>query len=84
MFCPVIGVPEDPVSGNAHGMLGVYLLHNGLLTPTDGKARSSDTRAASSTDRAASRSPWRCVGKRATGVRVTGDAVIVFEAALPL
>ena len=33
MFCPVIGVPEDPVSGNAHGMLGVYLVHNGLLTP---------------------------------------------------
>ena len=33
MFCPVIGVPEDPVSGNAHGMLGVYLVHNGLLAP---------------------------------------------------
>ena len=32
MFCPVIGMPEDPVSGNAHGMLGVYLLHHGLLT----------------------------------------------------
>src|SRR5678816_917197 len=28
MFCPVLGVPEDPVSGNAHGMLGVYLLHH--------------------------------------------------------
>ena len=25
MFCPLIGIPEDPVSGNAHGMLGVYL-----------------------------------------------------------
>ena len=31
MFCPAIGIPEDPVSGNAHGLLGAYLLHHGLL-----------------------------------------------------
>ncbi len=33
MFCPALGIPEDPVSGNAHGMLGVYLAHHGLLGP---------------------------------------------------
>ncbi|NBQ83651.1 MAG: hypothetical protein EBU10_05430 [Alphaproteobacteria bacterium] len=31
MFCPAIGVPEDPVSGNAHGLLGAYLLQHGIL-----------------------------------------------------
>jgi PhzF family phenazine biosynthesis protein len=31
MFCPALGIPEDPVSGNAHGMLGVYLQAQGLL-----------------------------------------------------
>ncbi len=31
MFCPALGIPEDPVSGNAHGLLGVYLAHCGLL-----------------------------------------------------
>jgi PhzF family phenazine biosynthesis protein len=31
MFCPALGIAEDPVSGNAHGMLGVYLAHHGLL-----------------------------------------------------
>jgi PhzF family phenazine biosynthesis protein len=31
MFCPALGIPEDPVSGNAHGMLGVYLARHGLL-----------------------------------------------------
>lgn len=84
MFCPVIGVPEDPVSGNAHGMLGVYLVNHGLLPVTDGKARfvghqgrfvdrpgSVDVTVAAS-------------GKRASAVHVTGEAVIVFEAALPL
>ncbi len=25
MFCPAIGIPEDPVSGNAHSMLASYL-----------------------------------------------------------
>lgn len=84
MFCPVLGVPEDPVSGNAHGMLGVYMLHNGLLAPTDGVAsfvghqgRFVDRPGHVEVTVVAS-------GKRATGVRVTGDAVIVYEAALPL
>jgi len=31
MFCPALGIPEDPVSGNAHGMLAVYLDALGLL-----------------------------------------------------
>jgi trans-2,3-dihydro-3-hydroxyanthranilate isomerase len=25
MFCPALGIPEDPVSGNAHAMLAGYL-----------------------------------------------------------
>lgn len=31
MFCPALGIGEDPVSGNAHGLLGVYLVQQGLL-----------------------------------------------------
>jgi PhzF family phenazine biosynthesis protein len=85
MFCPVIGVPEDPVSGNAHGMLGVYLLHHGLLqTGSDGVARFSGRQG-----RFVERPGHVDVevvasGRRATGVRVSGDAVIVYQAELPL
>ncbi len=32
MFCPSLGIPEDPVSGNAHGLLGAYLAHYKMLT----------------------------------------------------
>ena len=39
MFCPALGIPEDPVSGNAHGILAAYLARHGLLKATDGKAR---------------------------------------------
>jgi PhzF family phenazine biosynthesis protein len=38
MFCPAIGIPEDPVSGNAHGMLGVYLCAHALLAVEHGRA----------------------------------------------
>ena len=29
MFCPALGIPEDPVSGNAHAMLASYLFELG-------------------------------------------------------
>jgi PhzF family phenazine biosynthesis protein len=32
MFCPALGIPEDPVSGNAHALLGVYLAEHKLLS----------------------------------------------------
>ena len=31
MFAPAIGIPEDPVTGNANGPLGGYLVHHKLL-----------------------------------------------------
>lgn len=31
MFAPVVGVNEDPVTGNAHGPLGAYLVQHGLV-----------------------------------------------------
>ncbi len=31
MFAPAMGIPEDPVTGNANGPLGAYLVHHGLL-----------------------------------------------------
>jgi PhzF family phenazine biosynthesis protein len=85
MFCPVIGVPEDPVSGNAHGMLGVYLLSNGLLAAENGKAyftghqgRFVDRPGTVDVEVTAT------AGKRATSVKVTGDAVILYQADLQL
>ena len=38
MFCPALGIPEDPVSGNAHGLLGAYLSHYGMLPNHDSRA----------------------------------------------
>ncbi|MEI8297024.1 MAG: PhzF family phenazine biosynthesis isomerase [Pseudomonadota bacterium] len=38
LFSPVLGIPEDPVSGNAHGMLGAYLVAHGLVPVVNGRA----------------------------------------------
>jgi PhzF family phenazine biosynthesis protein len=84
MFAPMLGVPEDPVSGNAHGMLGVYLLHHGLLQPVDGTASFIGHQGAHVDRPGQVEVTVTASGKRATGVRFTGDAVIVYEAALPI
>ena len=39
MFCPALGIAEDPVSGNAHGLLGAYLAQLGLLGRSGDNAR---------------------------------------------
>ena len=31
MFAPAIGISEDPVTGNANGPLGAYLVHFNIL-----------------------------------------------------
>jgi PhzF family phenazine biosynthesis protein len=36
MFAPAIGIPEDPVTGNANGPLGAYLAHHKLAEPQEG------------------------------------------------
>lgn len=38
MFTPALGIPEDPVSGNAHGILAAYLLEHRLLARTPGRS----------------------------------------------
>jgi PhzF family phenazine biosynthesis protein len=38
MFCPALGIIEDPVSGNAHGLLGAYLSRHGVLTAKENRA----------------------------------------------
>lgn len=36
MFAPAIGIAEDPVTGNANGPVGAYLVHHGVVSLGDG------------------------------------------------
>jgi len=81
MFCPALGIPEDPVSGNAHGMLGAYLVSRGLLEcGEDGRARFLGRQGQWVRRPGLVDVEVECSGKVAQSVRIAGDAVIVYEA----
>ncbi len=88
MFAPAIGIAEDPVTGNANGPLGAYLVRHRLIDP--GLYR--DGLAAWMGQGEAMGRPGRVrvevgvdpVVAQPTSVRIGGDAVIVFAAVLRL
>lgn len=85
MFCPAIGIPEDPVSGNAHAMLGHYLFGLGLLPASGGLARFSGAQGAS-LSRPGQVDVEVEVGEdgNARTVAIAGHAVIVFQSRITL
>ncbi len=84
LFAPAVGIPEDPASGNAHGMLGCYLVHCGLLLPENGTAGFRGHQGRFVGRPSEIEVEVDANGRHATGVRVTGDAVVVYEARLPI
>jgi PhzF family phenazine biosynthesis protein len=84
MFCPALGIPEDPVSGNAHGMLGVYLVTHGILKPQNNIVRFRGHQGQFVKRPGIVDVQVECIGKVAENVRIEGDAVIVYEAELPI
>ncbi|HKE46140.1 MAG TPA: PhzF family phenazine biosynthesis isomerase [Steroidobacteraceae bacterium] len=84
MFCPAIGVPEDAVSGNAHGMLGAFLVRHGLLATHEGIARFRGSQGRALGRPGEVRVEVQEYGGEAYSVRVAGNAVIVFETRIAL
>jgi PhzF family phenazine biosynthesis protein len=83
MFAPAIGVGEDPVTGNANGPLGAYLVKHRLIEARDGKARYRARQTAGN-----GRTGWMDVSVRVenaepVGVRIEGRAVTCFRTTLP-
>jgi trans-2,3-dihydro-3-hydroxyanthranilate isomerase len=80
MFAPGLGVPEDPATGSASGALGAYLVHHGIVSPSDGAARvvveqGIEIGRASRIDVRIATTPEGAVGE----VQVGGQAVTFIE-----
>lgn len=80
MFCPALGIPEDPVSGNAHAMLATYLMQHGLIdssaagfTGDQGRFMGRPGRVLVSYERD---------GGAVRSIAIAGDAAIVFATEL--
>ncbi len=84
MFAPAIGISEDPVTGNANGPLGAYLVQHGLLATRD----DASVRFRARQTAANGRSGWMDVAVAMhdgapVGVAIEGRAVLCFETTLP-
>ena len=79
MFCPALGIAEDPVSGNAHGLLGAYLARLGLLARDGERARFSGIQGHSLHRPGRVEVELEFVGANLTGVWISGQAVSIFQ-----
>jgi PhzF family phenazine biosynthesis protein len=88
MFCPALGIPEDPVSGNAHALLGVHLLHHGLIERPRNSTSGADIVEFTGAQGHHVGRPGRVTvalnlqDGELESVTIVGEAVIVFSAAL--
>lgn len=84
MFAPAIGIAEDPVTGNANGPLGAYLVRHRLV-PTDGRCLAFKGRQGEAIGRPGTvEVTVEIADGRPTTVRVGGRAVIVFKSEIEL
>ncbi len=84
MFCPAIGIPEDPVSGNAYGMLGAYLAARGLVERSGDRAQFSGAQGHYLNRPGRVDVELDYDNGTVASLRVVGDAVLVFETSLSL
>jgi PhzF family phenazine biosynthesis protein len=86
MYCPALGIDEDPVSGNAHGMLAAWLWQCGLVTaPAAGGSPLLTGLQGQYLQRPGSvQITLNVAGAELLGVRIRGEAVIVFETTLSI
>jgi len=75
MFCPALGIPEDPVSGNAHAMLAAYLFAAGRLDARSGGFVGHQGRQMGRPGRVEVR--LDCAGATLAAGRIGGRAVLI-------
>jgi PhzF family phenazine biosynthesis protein len=84
MFCPALGIAEDPVSGNAHGLLGAYLAWLGLLVRNGERARFSGVQGYSLHRPGRVEVELEFAGGELSGVWISGQAVSIFQTEIEL
>ncbi len=84
MFCPALGIPEDPVSGNAHGLLGVYLTELGLVERSGPIARFTGAQGQFMARPGRVDVELELQDGRPTSVWIIGQGALVFETTITL
>ncbi len=84
MFAPAIGIPEDPVTGNANGPLGAYLVHNDFFDQSEGIVTFKGKQGEAIGRPGIVSVSVAITNGRPVNVKVRGDAVIAFKTELAL
>jgi len=84
MFCPAIGIDEDPVSGNAHALLAMHLHALGRMPVRSGRAAFTGRQGHHLGRPGRVHVELEQDGPAVSGVRVAGAARIVFAAGIAL
>jgi PhzF family phenazine biosynthesis protein len=84
MFCPAIGIDEDPVSGNAHALLAMHLHALDLVPARDGELGFIGRQGHHVGRPGTVGVTMYRAGVGVGSVQVEGSAVVAFEAALDL
>jgi PhzF family phenazine biosynthesis protein len=84
MFAPAIGIPEDPVTGNANGPLGAYLARYGLLPVTNGELVYTAAQGEAIRRPGTMEVRVRAVNGEPVEVKIVGNATIAFATTLLL
>jgi len=84
MFAPAIGIPEDPVTGNANGPLGAYLVRYGLLPLISGELRFTALQGEAVRRPGTVEVSVKTKGGKPVEVQITGNATIAFATTLLL
>ncbi|MEO8307766.1 MAG: PhzF family phenazine biosynthesis isomerase [Pseudomonadota bacterium] len=84
MFCPAIGIDEDPVSGNAHAMLGAYLVGHGLIDASGAEVSFEGVQGRHVGRPGRVSVSMQLDAGAVKSTRISGHAVIVFQSVLDL
>lgn len=79
MFAPAIGINEDPVTGNANGPLGAYLVHHNLVKHNNSLFKFNAKQGEAIKRPGIIEVEVKIEDKEPVEVKISGNAVIVFK-----
>ena len=84
MFAPAIGINEDPVTGNANGPLGAYLVHHNLVKHNNSLLRFNAVQGEAIKRPGIIEVEVKIENDEPVQVKVAGNAIIIFKTELIL
>ncbi len=84
MFAPVIGINEDPVTGNANGPLGAYLVYHNLVRHNNSLFKFKAKQGEAINRAGIIEVEVKIEDKKPVEVKISGNAVIAFKTELSL